>query len=52
MPFGCAHLGQEALHLLLFGNDRAVEVSRIPIDQDTTYIKDNGPNLEAFDSSA
>jgi hypothetical protein len=41
MPFRCAYLGQETLHLSFLGDQLPVEVARIPIDQYAADVEDH-----------
>src|SRR3990167_1720687 len=40
VPLGGGHRGEETLHFLGIGDQLAVEVARVPVEQDTAHIED------------
>ena len=42
MPGGSAYLAEERLHPVGVGEDLAVEVPRVPVDEDAAYVEDDG----------
>ena len=45
VPFAGGHLGQESLHLRGIGNQLAVEVAGVPVDQHAAQVEDRDGGL-------